>query len=298
MNWNRIRRQILVACVICFLAFVGVAWFVAGALVAPANHLVGPPPSGFEIESSTIHSGSGSSLAAWFVPCENATATVILLHPIRGDRRAMLGRAQLLRDSGYATLLVDLQAHGESPGENVTAGYRERLDVAAVVDFARTKHPNHKIGIVGRSLGGAAALMASPLNIDALVLESVYPTITDAVRNRVSLRLGALSHVLAPALLVQLKPRLGFSPSQLCPIEHIDDVGCPVAVASGDCDDHTTLAETQRLYEAAREPKQLAIFKGAAHTDLLTYDRNKYQEIVAFLDSHLKASGIEPDLVK
>ena len=107
-----------------------------------------------------------------------------------------------------------------------------------------------------------------------------------------------LSHILAPALLIQLKPRLGFSPSQLCPIDHIHEVGCPVLVASGDCDDHTTLAETKRLYEAAREPKQLAIFKGAAHNDLLRYDRDKYQEIVAFLDAHLKANGVERELAQ
>ena len=141
--------------------------------------------------------------------------------------------------------------------------------------------------MVGRSLGGAASLLASPLNIDALVLESVYPTITEAIHNRVSMRFGVLHHILAPALLVQLQPRLGVSPSQLRPIDHIQDVGCPVLVASGDCDQHTTWAETQRLFGAARKPKQLALFEGAAHTDLLTYDRNKYQTIIDFLNSHL-----------
>ena len=112
------------------------------------------------------------------------------------------------------------------------------------------------------------------------------------------MRLGGLSHFLVPALLVQLKPRLGVSPSQLCPINHIHNVGCPVLVASGDCDDLTTLAETQRLYQTAQEPKQLAIFKGAAHNDLLTYDRDKYQEIVAFLDAHLRINAVEPELTQ
>jgi len=298
MKWKRIRRWLLVAFAISGLAFSGAAWFVGSALVAPANHPVGPPPNGYSIETLTIHSGSGSSLAAWFVPCDDATAMVILLHPIRGDRRAMLGRAKLLHDAGYATLLVDLQGHGESPGESITAGYLERLDVMATVDFARTAYPDHKLGIVGRSLGGAAALLASPLDIDALVLESVYPTITEAVHNRVSIRLGALSHILAPALLVQLKPRLGVLPSQLRPIDHIQLCGCPVLVASGDCDVHTTLPETERLYDAAREPKQLAIFEGVGHNDLLTCDGDKYQEIVAFLDAHLRIDKMEHELAE
>lgn len=293
MNWRRIRRFLLIACIVSGLAFSGASWFVAGALVAPANHTVGPAPSGYQIESSTIPSGSGSNLATWFIPCDDATATILLLHPIRGDRRAMLGRAELLHDAGYATLLVDLQGHGESQGKNITAGYRERLDVVASVEFARKNNPDHKMGVIGRSLGGAAALLASPIDVDALVLESVYPTITEAVHNRVSIRIGALSHILAPALLVQLKPRIGVSPSQLRPIDHIQNVGCPVLVASGDRDVHTTLQETQRLYQAAGEPKELVIFEGAAHSDLLTYDRDKYQVIVAFLDSHLKPKEME-----
>jgi pimeloyl-ACP methyl ester carboxylesterase len=293
MKWQRIRQILLAALVLAGLAFVGTSWYVAGTLVASANHQVGPPPNGFQIESVTIPSRSGSTLAAWLVPCDGATATVILLHPIRGDRRAMLSRAELLRNAGFASLLVDLQGHGESPGENVTAGFRERLDVVAAVDFAKTRNQNHKIGIVGWSLGGAAALLASPLDVDVMVLESVYPTISEAVHNRLSMRLGPLSHIVAPALLVQLKPRLGVSPSELRPIDHIDFVGCPVLVASGDCDLHTTLLETRRLYEAANEPKRLVIFQGAEHNDLLAYDLDKYQEVVAFLGLHLRITGLD-----
>ncbi|NIP69120.1 MAG: alpha/beta hydrolase [Planctomycetales bacterium] len=290
-NWQRLWRWTAVTCTLALLAFVGVAWFVAGALVAPANRQVGPAPGGYGIESVTIRSDSGSGLAAWYIPRHGATATVVLFHPIRSDRRAMLGRAKLFHHAGYATLLVDLQAHGESPGENITAGYRERLDVSAAVNFVRTRHPAHRIGIVGWSLGGAAALLGSPLKIDALALESVYPTLQEAVHNRISLRMGMLSHILTPTLLVQLQPRLGISPSQLCPIDHIQDVGCPLLIAAGDCDDHTTLSETQRLYQTAPEPKQLVIFEGAAHTDLLTYDPDKYHRIVAFFDRYLTDKG-------
>ena len=295
MNWQRIRRLIAVACVVAILAFVAGAWFVAGALVAPANHTVGPPPGGYGMESVEIDSDSGSVLAAWHVPRDGATATVILLHPIRADRRAMLGRAKLFHDAGYAALLVDLQAHGESLGENITAGYRERLDVSAAVNFVRTRNPDHRIGIVGWSLGGAAALMGSPLRIDALALESVYPTLREAVHNRISMRMGVLSHILTPTLLVQLKPRLGISPSQLCPIDHIHDVGCPVLIAAGDCDSHTTLLETKMLYQTASDPKQLIIFEGAAHTDLLKYDPMKYNQIVSFFDTYLMGDGIETE---
>jgi fermentation-respiration switch protein FrsA (DUF1100 family) len=200
----------------------------------------------------------------------------------------MLGRAKLLHKEGYAVLLVDHQGHGESHGENITAGYRERLDVIAAVNFARKANPNHKFGVIGCSLGGAATLLAGPLDIDVMVLESVYPTIEEAIHNRISMRLGPLSHILTPALLIQLKPRIGISASQLRPIDHIKNIGCPVLIASGDLDEHTTLAESQRLYDTAQEPKELVLFKGAAHVDLLAYDREEYQKIINFLNTSLK----------
>ena len=250
--------------------------------------VTGPPPSGLGMETISIPSGSGRELAGWYAPREGASATVLLLHPFRGDRRAMLERATLLLEAGYAVLLIDLQAHGESPGEQITMGFREREDVIAAVGFIRETSPEHRIGVIGWSLGGASALLASPLEIDALVLESVFPSLEEAIHNRVSQRLGVLNQILAPVLLTQLEPRLGFDPSDVCPIERISQVGCPVLVASGDQDRHTTLSETERLFAAAREPKQLVIFPGAEHVDLLNDDPQKYREIVAFLDRHLR----------
>jgi uncharacterized protein len=103
-----------------------------------------------------------------------------------------------------------------------------------------------------------------------------------------------MHYIQAPALLVQLKPRLGISPSQLRPIDHIADVGCPVLIAAGESDLHTTLAETKRLYNAAREPKQLAVFNGADHSDLLNYDPVQYRKaVVSFLDAHLRSPQME-----
>lgn len=192
----------------------------------------------------------------------------------------MLSRARLFHRRGYAIVMVDLQAHGVSPGEHITVGYLERHDAAAAVAFARAKNPTHRIGLIGRSLGGAAAVLASPLDVDAMVLESVYPTIEDAVRDRVAIRLGRLGSLVAPLLLVQLQPRLGISPAQLRPIDRVASVGCPLLVLAGDADRHTPIEETRRLFAAAVEPKQLHIFENAGHGDLLAAAPAAYETTV------------------
>lgn len=290
MQFGRLQlnRWLRIGAVLIIVGALIANWYLANALIAPAPHHVGPPPSDLPFEATSIFSESGSTLATWYLPAANSTATLVLLHPIRADRRAMISRARLFHDAGYAVVLIDFQAHAESPGGHITSGYIERHDARAAVEFAKKRNPNHRIGVVGWSLGGAATLLASPLDIDALVLESVYPSISEAVHDRVAMRLGPLSYVLTPVLLTEFRLRLGISPADLRPIDHIAGVGCPVLVASGDLDQHTTLAETQALFAAAAEPKRLVIFQGAAHSDLLAYNPEQYErEVLPFLAANL-----------
>jgi len=202
----------------------------------------------------------------------------------------MLGRARLLNEAGYCVVLMDMQAHGESSGDMITFGFLEGHDVRAAVDYAKWMEPTHRIGIVAWSLGGAATLLHSPLGIDAAVLEAVYSSLEEAVSNRVAMRFGLLAHILTPALLFQLPLRLDLSASDLRPIDHIRELGCPVLIAVGELDQHTTLAETERLFGAALLPKQLVVFEGAEHVDLLEHDAEKYSNaVLPFLDTHLRA---------
>jgi uncharacterized protein len=289
MKWRRIRRWFVICASVSLVIFVVISWYLGAMLVVSANHSVGDAPNDPPFISTTFASESGTTIAGWYASSKDSRATIILLHAIRADRRSMVTRAKLFFDAGYSVLLIDMQAHGESPGRNVTAGYLERHDVRAAVDFVKEKNPTHKIGIVGCSLGGAATLLASPLKVDAIVLEAVYPTITEAINDRIAIRLGPLSGLLTPALTCQLYPRLGISTADLRPIDHIAEIGCPVLVAGGDLDKHTPPTETKRMYDTAIEPKSLVIFPGAVHEDLLAKDPQLYsKEIASFLNKYLR----------
>ena len=152
---------------------------------------------------------------------------VVLMHGVKGNRLAMLRRARLLHTEGFSVLLFDFQAHGESTGTRITFGRLEGLDAAAAVAFVRQRLPNEKIGAIGSSLGGAAALLGpEPLAVDALVLESVYSDIGTAIANRIRIVLGPVVGALAArptAWLFEaiLPPFLGMRPSDLRPIDGI-----------------------------------------------------------------------------
>lgn len=286
---GRAVRRIALGLVVLVIAGGVAAWVAGGRLIAPRNQIVGNPPEDFPATSFTLQSESGSTIQGWHLAAENSDGVLVLLHPIGGSRMAMLGRAQLLKQHGYSVVMIDLQAHGESPGDAITLGHLEKHDSRAAVEFARKNHPDEPIGVIGVSLGGASALLASPLNIDALILESVYPDIQRAVHNRVAARLGSLATIPAQLLLAQLQPRLGISATDLRPIDSMPRVGCPVFVVSGSEDAHTTASETEEMFHAAEEPKSLWLVDGAAHVNLHEAAAEEYeQRVLAFLQQHLR----------
>lgn len=205
----------------------------------------------------------------------------------------MLGRAKDFQKLGYSVLLIDLPAHGESAGTSITFGFREAEGVRASLHFLRESLPGEKVAIVGVSLGAASFVLAdiSPPP-DAVVLESMYPTIEEAVTNRLRIKAGELGAALSPLLLSQLPWRLGIHPEQLRPIDHIAAIQAPILLAAGTEDRHTTIAETERLFRAASPPKELWLVSGAGHVDLYGFDPRAYDaKVTPFLAEHLRGKG-------
>lgn len=260
-------------------------------LTRPAREVIGaPPPDLAGAESISLQDVQGQSLAGWFTPGRTGEGAALLLHGVRGNRLQMLARARWLQREGIASLIVDLPSHGESEGDRITFGRREARGVDAALHWLRTRLPGEKVGAIGVSLGGASLLFAQRQpELDALVLESVYPTIVDAVQDRLTTRLGPAGAWLAPLLLVQLPLRLDLSTDQLRPIDAVAHVHAPLLIASGMADRSTRWPETEQLFAAAREPKALWPVSGAAHVDLHDFDAAAYEaRLGPWLHAHLR----------
>jgi fermentation-respiration switch protein FrsA (DUF1100 family) len=262
-------------------------------LTKAARSNTGAPPAELGARSLMFPSASGERLSAWFIPGTSTQGAVLLLHPIRTNKRAMLSRAAFFKRQGYSIFLVNLQAHGESEGDRITFGYREAKDVRAAVEKLNELAPGEKVGALGVSLGAVAVLLSDVHgSLAAVVVESLYSTIEEAVSNRLRIYFGAVGPLLAPFLLVQLEPRLGVSPSQLRPIDRIPVLRAPLLVVHGTGDRHTTLEEAQKLYASAPQPKEFYAVQGAAHVDLHAFSPRAYEERVGrFLARYLRSAG-------
>jgi fermentation-respiration switch protein FrsA (DUF1100 family) len=282
---QRATVAIVLVALFAVLALLGVG----EVLSQPTHRKVGLPPQDLHAEQVRMPLSSTEFVSGWFVPGTPLRGAVLLLHGVRSDRLQMVERARLLHGAGYSVLLIDLPGHGESSGERITFGVREADGVAAALAYLRHRAPRDRIGVIGVSLGAAALVLSHPTPPpDAVVLESMYPTIREAVKDRLAIRLGPFGSMLTPLLLWQLPVRLGINERQLRPIDAVPALGAPVLIASGRNDLHTTWGETERIFAAAAQPKDLWRVDGAAHVDLHSYAPAEYEHhVLGFLAKYL-----------
>src|SRR5262249_19514895 len=155
---------------------------------------------------------------------------------------------------------------------------------AAALAYLRAKRPHERIGVIGVSMGGAAALLGpGPLDANAFVLESVYPTIRQATSDRLGTwfgPFGGLGRSLTPAVIHLVSRDIGGSEAKLQPIESISKTHAPLLLLAGTADPYTPIAEAESLYARAPSPKSYWAVPGAAHEDLHAFVPEEYERRV------------------
>lgn len=283
-------RILIISIISIILAFLLPIYMAGTFLSSPSPGEIGDPPVDLAAQQVHFYSKSGSTISGWFIPGQEHKGGILLMHGVRSNRLQMVERARFLNGHGYSVLLFDFQSHGVSPGKHITFGYLEAFDAEAAFSFLENRLSQKTIGVIGVSLGGAAALLGGVAEkSDAIIIESVYPTIEEAIANRMTMRIGNLGKYLVPLFTLQFKPRLGISINELRPVEKIANAKGAIFVLNGSLDRHTTLAESKRLFENAHDPKLFWEVEGAAHIDFSRYAAKDYQKrVLVFFRKYLK----------
>ncbi|MEO8248368.1 MAG: alpha/beta hydrolase [Burkholderiales bacterium] len=284
----RMRHWLSALAILLGIVFAGVV-AMGEILLAPAKQDVGRPPAELNAVDVTLDSANGLKISAWLSRGRQGAGVVLLVHGVRANRLAMLDRARFLHQFGYSLLLIDLPAHGASDGDRISYGLVEAEAVRIALAFLAREMPHEQIGVIAISLGAAAVVLAEPNPApSAVVLESMFPTIRDALANRLRRYFGPVGTLLTPLFLWWFELRLDVSARQLAPIDKVAALGAPLLILSGSADANTTVAETEAIFDAASEPKSLWIVPGAAHVDLHAFSPVEYERRVArFLGQYL-----------
>ena len=113
------------------------------------------------LEDASATASDGAQLQAWYArPAKSNGNAVILIHSIGDNRQGMMGFAELFLSQGYAVLVPDSRAQGNSGGGFPTYGVEESKDVRYWFDWLETRqHPHCTFGM-GESMGAAIVLQA------------------------------------------------------------------------------------------------------------------------------------------
>ena len=264
-----------------------------GRLLLPNRTPIGVPPQDLPIEEIQFRSSDNVPLSGWLIERVGAKTGILLMHGSGQNREIMVPRARFLYQAGYSVFLFDFRAHGESGGRFKTFGIGEHEDAEAALALLKERTEVDQVAIIGFSLGGAAAILGpSPVEADAYVLEAVFPTIEQAIANRIKIRLSPLLSWTYPLLSQQIPIRTGTPLSALRPIDQIRRIHQPIFLIAGAEDRRTTRQESQQLFDAIEaKNKQFWIVPGANHTNFHAAAKTSYEKkILEFLASALEAS--------
>jgi pimeloyl-ACP methyl ester carboxylesterase len=280
----RLRRLLLSIAIFLFVGLAA-AWIFGSLATPPHVAAVQPPRPPGQVVNLT--SSDGVRLEGSYWPGAHVDGpAVLMLHGINCSRAGFTNHALWLNSIGYAVLAIDFRGHGGSQAVPRSFGLYEARDGAAGLALLRSHAPNRRVGLIGTSLGGAAALLGDdgPLPVQAMVLQAAYPDLRRAIADRIARIAGHPLAVLGePLLSYQSWPRYGVPPSRIAPNDGLRRFRGPVLIIGGTVDTNPTVADTRALYNAAPGPKSLWLLDGVGHAASGSIFNDEYRHRVQAL---------------
>ena len=244
------------------------------------------------LEPVEFHSQDGTRLAGWLAVGSRNEA-VVLLHGYGCQRQEMLPHADMLHSAGFTVLLFDLRNRGESGGEFVSFGFFEQEDALAAVDYLNSRDDldELRIGMLGLSQGGAVAIFAAAASQEvlAVVAEAPFRSVDSAVAQSFTHFIGLPAFPFAPITVWLTELRIGIDSGQIVPERTVSELSPrPILIFHGQDDETISPADSEAVFAAAGEPKELWLIPGAGHGEGATTVPEEYRErIVAFFEDNL-----------
>lgn len=223
-----------------------------------------PSASGVAFEDVFFHSADGVRLHGWYLPSRFPDARGTILH-LHGNAANVTGHWPFigwLPASGYNVLTIDYRGFGQSEGTPTREG--TILDAEAALDYLRGRSDVSagRIFSFGQSIGGAIAIVLASRrrgHLAGVVIDSAFT----------SYRQIARYHILRNPVMLLVAWWFPFGvESTFDPIEHVAEISpTPILFMHGKTDRIIPWEMSQRLYEAAAEPKTLWLIDNMDHME-------------------------------
>ncbi len=262
-----VKRILTTVLLLLVFAYVGAAVFLRlkerQLVYLPDERTVAVPPSKFvpNYRAVSYPSTDGTRLSAWIVPADSSDVWLLLCHGNYGN----IGYGERpefyasMRRNGINVFAFDYRGYGASAGSPNEAGLYRDAEASYRYLIDSLNVPAERIILFGHSLGSGVAIeLATRVPAAALVVEGAYDTIPDIAQGR-----------------YPLMPIKWIATQRFPSIERISDVTIPKLFLHAEDDDAIPIANGERVFAAAGEPKEFVRLTGG-HALAFRVDADRY----------------------
>lgn len=247
-----------------------------------------PSVVGLAYEPIEFDGPSGHTIYGWFIPADDAPATVLINHGALFNRSALFSYYLALHDLGYNVMVYDYQGFGESPGFASLSTLLPDADAALDHLKSRSEPGTDRIILFGVSLGTLSTLAQAaraPDGVVGMILDGSF----------VPESLPPWSFVLVGVIpLPEVIERVAAECAELAPYRYIGQITLPKLFIQSPQDVVTPFFGADRLYELAPEPKQLVeVFGGHILPSIL--DPHYAEYLQRFLAQVASEQPLDPE---
>ena len=222
---------------------------------------------------------TGERHHAFFVD-RGSSRTAIVVHGWRDCAIKFFWLARIYEhELGYNVVMPELHGCGESEGEAIQMGWKDRLDV---MQWMKTFQADTMV-VHGVSMGAATTMMLSgeqmPGGIKDLrfVEDCGYTCVWDEFAGQLKEQFGLPEFPLMHSTSLLCRLRYGWIFDEASALKQVSKCHYPMLFIHGDADTFVPSQMVYPLYEAKPEPKQLWVASGAEHAK--SYKEHKAEYI-------------------
>jgi pimeloyl-ACP methyl ester carboxylesterase len=226
----------------------------------------------------------GVHIAGWYVPAANGAGptapTVILVHGYSTNKSGVIRYGDGLHES-FNLVAFDMRNGGRSTGRATTYGVLEQNDLRAVIDWlVQAKDPGW-IGVLGNSMGAAAAITEARTDdrVRALALDSMHTRLSYQFEQRL-IHAGHPPYPGTWAIFIGARIRTGQDLGAADPADALADLGTrPMLITHGTADDEDLPDRTRQFVSDAEEagiPVEAHWCEGAGHGKVVDVCKDEF----------------------
>ena len=218
--------------------------------------------------------------------------TIVVAHGWSSNMAQVLPIADFLHQSGFGVLLYDARSHGTSTMDNPITLQKIAQDLRGAIDYleGRADVDMTQLGVVGHSMGGSGAILATSIEPRIRVLVSSAAFADPVALTREYMRLyhiprGPIFHLVCYFINRWLESDM----AEIAPKNRIGRINIPILLLHGDADRVVSPANMKILLSQAQKGNtQAQLISGGKHHSTIIKD-SKYKDlIITFLQEHLE----------